>query len=73
MKDCFDFHVPVMGAVAEAVQHSLEEPVFVLLGIWVANGWFNNCDLVIQVNALVECVLAVALFKGAPPFDGHAD
>jgi hypothetical protein len=63
----------VTGALAEAVHCSFKKPVFVLLGIRVTNGWINNHNLVVRVNALAKGVLAVALFEFVPPFDGHAD
>jgi hypothetical protein len=72
VKDCFDC-VPVMGALAEAVQRVFEKPVFVLLCVMVANGWFNNCDLVVWENALAKGILAVTLFECVLSFDGHAD
>ncbi len=34
---------------------------------------FDDGDFVVGENALTECVLAVALFKGAAMFDCHAD
>jgi hypothetical protein len=62
-----------MGALAEAVQHLFEKPVFILLGVWVTNGWLDNRDLIVRENALAKSILAVALFECALPFDGHAD
>ncbi len=73
VKDCFDFCVPVTGALAEAVQSLFEEPVFVLLSVGVAKGWFNNRDLVVWENALAKGIFAVALFECVPPFNNHAD
>jgi hypothetical protein len=73
VKDCFNFCVQVTGALVEAIQTSFEEPVFVLLGVGVAQGWFNNRDLVVWENALAKSVLAVALFECVLPFNSHAD
>ncbi len=75
LEDSLDFVVPMARTASETVESFLEEPVFVLCRVWVANRWFDDGDFVIGEDALAlaECVLAVALFKGASAFDRHAD
>ena len=54
-------------------QRFLEEPIFVLGGIRVANRRLYNSDLVVGEDALTKGVLAVALLEGASLFDGETD
>ncbi len=73
VEDAFYLIVSVAGAAAKAVQGSFEEPVFIFLGIKVANGQLDDGYLIRGKNALAEGVFAVALFKCATALDGHAD
>ncbi len=68
-----DFLVPVAGTSAETVQRFLEEPIFILGSIWVANWRLYDSDLIVEEDALAKGVLAVALLEGAPLFDGKTD
>ena len=68
-----DLVVPVMGTSAETVQHFLEEPIFVLGGIRIANWRLHDSDLVVGENTLTKGVLAVALLEGASPFNDETD
>jgi hypothetical protein len=68
-----DLVVPVAGTSAETVQRFLEEPIFILGGIRVANWRRYDSDLVIKEDALTEGVLAVSLLEGALLFDGETD
>jgi hypothetical protein len=63
----------VAGAAAEAVQRAFKKPIFVFLGIGVANGWLDDCYLIRRKNALAEGVFSVTLSEGASALDGHAD
>ncbi len=55
-----DLVVPVAGTSAENVQCFLEEPIFVLGGIRVANWRLYYSDLVVGEDTLTKGVLAVA-------------
>ena len=58
---------------AETVQLFLEEPIFVLGGIRVANRRLYNSDLIVGEGVLTKGVLAVTLLEGAALFDGETD
>ena len=68
-----DLVVPVAGTSAETVQRFLEEPIFVLGGIRVADWRLYDSDLVVGEDALTKGVLAVALLEGAVLFDAETD
>jgi hypothetical protein len=72
-EDALYLCVPVVGAAAEAIQHAFKKPIFIFLGVGVANGWLDNRYLIRRKNALAEGVFAVAVFEGASALDGHAD
>ncbi len=57
----------------ETVVHPFKQPVFVLLGVWVPDWWFDNSDFVRREDALTEVVFAVALLKCLVLLYGHAD
>ena len=61
------------GTSAETVQRFLEEPIFVLGGIRVADWRLYDSDLVVGEDALTKGVLAVALLEGAVLFDAETD
>jgi hypothetical protein len=74
LEDCRDLVVPVAGTSAETVQCFLEEPIFVLGGVRVANWRLYDSDLVVGENILTKgIVLAVTLLEGVFPFDGKTD
>ena len=52
-KDTFDCIVPMMGGSTEAIMRFLEDPVFVFLGIRVANWRSYYIDLIV-CNSGVE-------------------
>ena len=60
-------------AAAQAIEFLFQQPVFAVFGIGIADGGFNNCNLVWWQNSLAERVLAITLLKSAPAFGGHAD
>jgi len=68
-----DLVVPVVETSAETVQHFLEEPIFVLGGIRVADRRLYDSDLVVGEDALTKGILAVALLECAVLFDGKTD
>ena len=68
-----DLVVPVAGTSAETVQRFLEEPIFVLGGIWIANWRLYDSDLIVGEDALAKGDLAVTLLEGASLFDGKTD
>ena len=57
----------------ETVEHPFKQPVFVLLGVWVPDWWFDDSDLVRREDALTEGVFAVTLLKCSVLLYGHAD
>jgi hypothetical protein len=58
----------VARAAAKAIQGAFEEPIFIFLGVWIADGWLDNPYFVCSKNAL-----AVILFECASALDGHTD
>ena len=68
-----DLVVPVAGTSVEILQRSLEEPIFILGGIRVANRRLYDSDLVVGEDALTKGVLAVALLEGALLLDSKTD
>jgi len=68
-----DLVVLVAGTSAETIQCFLEEPIFVLGGIRVADRRLYDSDLVVGEDALTKGVLAVALLEDAALFDGETD
>ena len=68
-----DLVVPVAWASAETVQRFLEEPIFVLGGIRIANWRLHDSDLIVGEDTLTKGVLAVALLEGASLFVGKTD
>jgi hypothetical protein len=73
LENCRDLVVPVTGTSADTVKHFLEEPIFVLGVIQIANWRLYDSDLVIGEDTLTKSVLAVALLEGALPFDSETD
>ena len=65
LENCHDLVVPVAGTSTETIQRFLEEPIFVLGGIRVADRRLYNSDLVVGEDALTKGVLAVTLLEGA--------
>ncbi len=63
----------MVGTSAETVQHFLEEPIFILGGIRVADQRLYNSDLVVGEATLTKGVLAVALLEGVLFFDCETD
>ncbi len=43
------------------VERPFKQPVFILLGVWVPDWWFEDSDFVRREDALTEGVFAVAL------------
>jgi hypothetical protein len=46
LKDGFDLDVPVSRAAAEAVKHPLQQPIFILLSVWITNRGFDNGNFI---------------------------
>jgi hypothetical protein len=57
----------------ETVEHPFKQPVFVLLGVWVPDQWFDNSDFVRREDALTEGIFAVTPLKHLMLLYGHAD
>ncbi len=57
----------------ETVERPFKQPLFVLLGVWVPDRWFDNSDFVRREDALTEGVFAVTLLKCSVSLYGHAD
>ena len=68
-----DLIVLVTGTSAETIHHFLEEPIFILDGIRIANRRLYDGDFVIGEDTLTKAILAVALLEGLLPFDGKTD
>jgi hypothetical protein len=63
----------VSRTATETVECPFKQPVFVLLGVWVPDQWFDNSDFVRREDALTEGVFAVSLLKCLVSLYGHAD
>ena len=72
-ENCRDLVVLVVGTSTETVQHFLEEPIFLLGGIRVADRRLYDSDLVVGEDTLTKGILAVALLKSASLFDCETD
>jgi hypothetical protein len=60
-------------AVAQTVEGTLQEPVFIGFDVRSALGRADNSDLIWRENALTEGILAVALTKGTPLLNSKTD
>jgi len=67
-----DFVVPMFRAASQAIECLFQQPIFAFLCVWITDGRYDDGDLVRRQYALAKGVLAIALFEGAPAFDGHA-
>ena len=45
-KDGFDLDVPVSRAAAEAVKCPFQQPIFILLSIWITNRGFDDSNFI---------------------------
>jgi hypothetical protein len=69
----FNLDIPVLRTAMETVEHPFKQPVFVLLGVWVPDQWFDDSDFIRREDALTEGVFAVAPLKCLVSLYGHAD
>jgi hypothetical protein len=45
-KDGFDLDIPVSRAVAEAVKCPFQQPILILLSVWITNRGFDDSNFI---------------------------
>jgi hypothetical protein len=46
LKEGFDLDVPVSRAAVEAVKPPFQQPIFILLSVWITNRGFDNSNFI---------------------------
>ena len=67
MKNILDFVVPMLRTAAQAVECPFQQPEFVVLGFGIADGRFDDCNLVWWQNSLAEHILTITLLNSLTP------
>jgi hypothetical protein len=46
LKDGFDLDLPVLRATVEAIKCQFQQPIFILLSVWITNRGFDNSNFI---------------------------
>jgi hypothetical protein len=66
-----NFLVSVGWASAKAIECALQQPVFVIFGIWITDWWFDDGYFIVRENILAKCIFAISLAQCAAFLDCH--